>query len=131
VLAADTGSPKKAPAKNEAAKKKDKEPSAKAKELAAGLSTAQKTKLMGILNEGDDKTLASLPGVGPVRSVAIKAARPYAEPLGLFKAVGVGEGTFAQIINHAKADFPAPAPKAKRPSKKKESAKKAEEDAKK
>lgn len=116
----------KAEAKSKAPKP-PKEPTAEDQALAASLSAAQKTKLMSILNTGDDKALGALPGVGLVRGTAIKAKRPLAGPLDLLKVPGVGSATFKQVINHAKADFPTPAPKAKAPSKKKSAAKKGEE----
>jgi hypothetical protein len=133
IMAADPAPKKKADSAESAKKsKKEKAPSAEAQALSDSLSAAQKTKLLKLLNEGDDKALAALPGVGVVRAVAIKAARPFAAPTDLLKVVGIGDATFKEIIEHAKADFPPPAPKAKgKKGKGKGEAKKGEEEAKK
>lgn len=131
VLAADPVAPAATPKKETAAakakaekpkadkpkEKAPKEPSAKDKALADSLSAAQKTKLLDILNTGDEKAIIALPGVGVVRSVAIKASRPYKEPTDLLNVMGIGEATYAGIIKYAKADF-TEAPKTKAPAKK-------------
>lgn len=138
IIAADATAPKKEKdaAKTEAKAKTDKpkekapkEASAKDKALADSLSPAQKSKLMGIVNTGDEKELSSLPKVGPIRAAAIKAGRPFKEPTDLLNVMGIGEATFAAIVNHAKADFPAPEAKPK--AAKKDDTKKSDEKAKK
>ncbi|MCB1211739.1 MAG: helix-hairpin-helix domain-containing protein [Verrucomicrobiales bacterium] len=119
----------KAKAKTEASKPAaDDKPSAKATAAAATLTSSQKTKLMGILNEGDEKSLMSLPRIGEVKAAAIKKARPIKDPLDLLKVDGIGDETFGEIVAHAKAGFPEAAtpekPKAKAPSTKKGTTKK-------
>lgn len=119
--------PKKAPA-TEAAR-----PSAKIEAIAKTLTSAQRTKLLKILNEGDEKALLAIPGVGETRAAAIKKARPFADVTGVMKVEGVGDTTFAEMVAHAKAGFPdqkeaakpgATAEKEKAPTKKKAPAKK-------
>lgn len=131
TLAADSTKakePAKAEAKEKDAKAKpSKVASPEDQLLSSSLSSAQRTKLLIILNTGDDEALMALPSIGTVRAAAIKAARPFAQPTDLIPVAGIGRGTFKGIINHAKADFPAPAPKAKAPAKKKATPKKPEE----
>jgi DNA uptake protein ComE-like DNA-binding protein len=131
VMAAEDTAPKKekdaakTEAKPKAGKSKSKgpqAPSAADKALAESLSAAQKTKLMGLLNTGDDKELGTLPGVGLVRATAIKTARPLKEPTDLLNVTGIGPATYKNIINYAKADFVAPPPKTKGAAKKKKDA---------
>ena len=81
-------------------------PSAKSEAEAKSLTSAQKTKLMKVINEGDDKALLAVPGIGETRAAAIKKARPVAEVLDLLKIDGIGEGTFSEIIAYAKAGMP-------------------------
>jgi DNA uptake protein ComE-like DNA-binding protein len=109
--------PKKAPAA-EAAK-----PSAKVEAIAKTLTASQKTKLLALLNEGDDKELQTIPGVGETRAAAIKKARPFADVTNVVKVEGIGEATFAEMVAHAKAGFPQPEGKAEAPEKKKAPAK--------
>ena len=104
--------PKKKPAAAEkAAAPAEEKPSAKAEAEAKTLTAAQKTKLMKVINEGDDKALNSLPGVAETRAAAIKKARPVADVLDLLKVDGIGEGTFSEIIAYAKAGMPEAAKK--------------------
>lgn len=119
--------PKKAPAAEEA------KPSAKVEAIAKTLTAAQRTKLLNVLNEGDEKSLMAIPGVGETRAAAIKKARPFADVTGVMKVEGVGDTTFAEMVAHAKAGFPdkkeAAKPegeteKKKAPAKKKETPKK-------
>lgn len=95
---------KKAPAAK--AEAKEKAPSAEAVATAKTLTAPQKTKLLDILNKGDDKALQSLPGIGDVRAKSIVAARPIADPVDLVKVDGIGDATLAEIVAHAKAGFP-------------------------
>ena len=131
LMAAESTETKKETAKSEGAKKKAKGPPIDLQPLVDSLSAAQKTKLMSLVNEGDDKALATLPGIGPVRATAIKASRPFAAPLDILKVPGIGDTTLQAILNHAKADFPPAPPKTKGPGKKKEAAKKGESEEKK
>ncbi len=94
------GAPKKAPAAESA------KPTAKEEAIAKTLTPTQRTKLLGVLNEGDEKALMSLPGIGESRAKAIIKARPFAEVTDVVKVEGVGETTFAEMVAHAKAGFP-------------------------
>lgn len=94
--------------KSKKSEDKAEEPSAKVLAIAKTLTPTQKTKLMDIINKGDEKVLMSLPGIGEVRAAAIKKARPVEEPADLVKIEGIGEATFADIVAHAKAGFPQP-----------------------
>lgn len=125
VNAAEAPAKKKAAAKAEA---KEETPSAKAEAAAKSLTPAQQTKLLEIVNKGDDEALQSLPGIGPGKAKNIVKGRPFAEPVDLLKVDGIGDGIFTAIIDHAKAGFPVkekkePAkeaePKKKTPAKKK------------
>lgn len=122
-----------APTKKKAAPKEE-VPSAESQAAAKSLTPTQKTKLMDIINNGDEKALTSLPGIGPGRAKNIVKARPVAEPIDLLKVEGIGDATFASIVAHAKADFPVkekkktPAkPKGEEPKKKAPEKKKPEE----
>jgi len=103
---------KKSPAKKKtpAAEKKeapaDDKPSAKSEAAAKTLTAAQKTKLMKVINEGDDKSLIALPGIGETRAAAIKKARPVGDVLDLLKIEGIGDETFSDLVKYAKAGMP-------------------------
>lgn len=121
--------PKKAPAAEEA------KPSAKVEAIAKTLTASRRTKLLNLLNEGDEKALMAIPGIGETRAAAIKKARPFADVTGVMKVEGVGDTTFAEMVAHAKAGFPekkeaakpeAETEKKKAPAKKKETPKKKE-----
>jgi len=118
ALAIEAPEKKKEATKAEA--KKD-EPSAEAQVAAKSLTPDQTTKLLDIINKGDDEAVQSLPGIGETRAKALVKGRPFAEPLELLKVEGIGDATFARIIAHAKADFPVKEKKkkAKAPAKKK------------
>lgn len=118
LSAAETVAKKKAPAKTEA---KEEAPSAKAEAAAKSLTAAQKTKLLDLVNTGDDDALQSLPGIGPGKAKNIVKGRPYAEPVDLLKVDGIGDGTFEAIVKHAKDGFPEKLKK--EPAKDKEKAK--------
>ena len=96
--------PKKKPAAREAAQAEA--PSGKAQAIADSLTPAQKTKLLALLNEGDEKALTGLPGIGKTRAAAIQKARPLGDPVELVKVEGIGDATLADIVAHAKAGFP-------------------------
>lgn len=91
---------KKAPVAEEA------KPSAKIEAIAKTLTSAQRTKLLNVLNEGDKKALMNLPGIGETRAAAIEKARPFADVADVVKVEGVGETSFAEMVAHAKAGFP-------------------------
>ena len=74
--------------------------------LGADLSSSQRSKLMEILNKGDEAALTSLPGVGATRAKAIVKARPLKDLAALQSVDGMGEATVSDIVAHAKAGFP-------------------------
>lgn len=132
--AAETAPKKKSTAKSKAPAAAEAKPSAKVEAIAKTLTSSQKSKLLDLLNEGDEASLKTIPGVGETRAAAIKKARPFADVTGVVQVEGVGEGTFAEMVAHAKAGFPEPekkdskpeASKKKAPAKSKSSAKKKE-----
>ena len=103
-------------AKSEAKKaEKPASPSAskdEAEAITKTLTPAQKTKLLEIINKGDDAALTSLPGVGSRRAAAIKKARPFASPADLTSVKGISTAGLTDIVAHAKAGFPAASPEA-------------------
>lgn len=104
LMAAEKKStPTKKPAAAEKKPAAESKPSAKSESEAKSLTAAQKTKLLKVINEGDDKSLIALPGVGETRAAAIKKARPVAEVIDLLKIDGIGEGTFSEIVAYAKS----------------------------
>jgi len=72
---------------------------------SAKLTAAQKTKLLEILNTGDDKALNDLPGVGMIKSGHIKKARPFKGVNDLILVEGIGEKTFDEIVVWAEGGF--------------------------
>jgi hypothetical protein len=88
------------------AAEKTAKPSGRAQVAAKTLTPAERTRLLSILNEGDDQALQSLPGIGATRAVAIKKARPLTDPVALVKVEGIGDSTLVDIVAHAKAGFP-------------------------
>lgn len=74
--------------------------------IAQMLSQAQRSRLLDLLNKGRDDTLRALPGVGKSRLAAIKNARPYNDITEITLVPGVGEGTFIDLVKHARAGFP-------------------------
>jgi len=122
--AAETPAKKKAPTKAEA---KEKEPSTEAVATAKTLTPSQKTKLLDLLNKGDEAALESLPGIGPSRAKSIVKARPFSDPVDLVKVEGIGDVTLAEIVAHAKAGFPVEEKKKAEPKKKGAAKKKGEE----
>lgn len=114
LVAAEKKAPSKksAGAAGEAKKKNPSTPqSSKSEGAAESLNPSQKSKLMSIVNEGDQQALVSLPGIGEGRAEAIKKARPLKEPADLLKVEGIGEETLSEIVKHAKAGFPSAEPK--------------------
>ncbi|MGV3659531.1 MAG: ComEA family DNA-binding protein [Prosthecobacter sp.] len=105
-LFAAEATPKKKNAKPKAPAAEQEKPSAKMEALAKTLTAAEKTRLLALLNEGDEKALVAVSGVGETRAAAIKKARPFADVTDVMKVEGIGEGTFAEMVAHAKAGFP-------------------------
>lgn len=112
-------SAKKAPTKGSSAKKettksaenKDSDGGAemaKAEAITKDLTSSANSKLMDIVNNGDEKALTSLPGVGAAKAAAIKKGRPFTSPAELINVEGVGTGILEGIVKHAKAGFPEP-----------------------
>lgn len=79
--------------------------------IAQMLTPTQRMKLLDLLNKGRDDSLRSLPGVGETRLEAIKKVRPFNDITEVTRVPGVGEGTFIDIVKHAKAGFPKKASK--------------------
>ena len=79
--------------------------------IAQMLTATQRMKLLDLLNKGRDDSLRSLPGVGETRLEAIKKARPFNDITEVTRVPGVGEGTFIDLVKHAKAGFPKKAAK--------------------
>jgi DNA uptake protein ComE-like DNA-binding protein len=94
-----------APAKKKAVTKEE-VPSAEALVIVKALTPTQKTKLMDLINKGDNEALQTLPGIGPAKAKGIVKGRPFAGPADLVKVDGIGNGTLADIVAHAKAGFP-------------------------
>jgi DNA uptake protein ComE-like DNA-binding protein len=108
--AAQAPATKKKPAGEAAKKPEVKEAKAAGAEAEAATKTltpGQRTKLMEMLNKGDQGELMSLPGIGAGRAKAIQKARPLASPADLAGVEGVGVATLKEIVAHAKAGFPA------------------------
>lgn len=105
-----------APAKKKAGilglfKKEDKDPKpskTEAEDVTKSLTPAQRTKLLEIVNKGDEAALTALPGIGATKAAAIKKARPVAQPAQLIEVEGIGAATLNGLVAHAKAGFPAP-----------------------
>lgn len=108
LSAAETAPKKKSPAKPKAPATEEAKPSAKIDAIAKTLTASQRTKLLALLNDGDNAELMTIPGVGETRATAIKKARPFADVTNVLKVEGVGEATFAEMVAHAKAGFPQP-----------------------
>lgn len=106
--AAETAPKKKSPAKPKAPATEEAKPSAKVEAIAKTLTASQRTKLLALLNDGDEAALTTIPNVGETRAAAIKKARPFADVTNVVKVEGVGEATFAEMVAHAKAGFPQP-----------------------
>ena len=104
--AADTK--KKSPPKPKPAATETAKVPAKIEAIAKSLTTTQRGKLLDLLNKGDEPALVAIPGVGETRAAAIKKARPFNDVTDVAKVDGVGEGTFAEMVAHAKAGFPQP-----------------------
>jgi DNA uptake protein ComE-like DNA-binding protein len=77
---------------------------ANAKKSASALTPSKKKKLLEVLNTGDDKALRDLPGIGPVKAISVKKARPYKAVEDLVLVDGIGQATFDEIVKSAAAD---------------------------
>lgn len=75
---------------------------AEAKKIASKLTTTQKSKLLALLNDGDQDKLTGIEGIGESRSEAIKDARPLKRVEDLQKVKGVGLKTFSDVVDHGK-----------------------------
>ncbi|WP_395737518.1 ComEA family DNA-binding protein [Prosthecobacter sp.] len=87
-------------------------PSAKVEAVAKTMTADQKAQLLNLLNQGDDAALMAIPGIGEVRAAAIKKARPYSGVTDVLGVSGIGEGTFAGMVEYARAGFKKPEKKA-------------------
>ena len=94
---------------------------ANAKKSASTLTPSKKKKLLEVLNTGDDKALRDLPGIGPVKAISVKKARPYKAVEDLVLVEGIGQATFDEIVKSAagepKKAEEKPAPKEAEPKK--------------
>lgn len=90
-------------------------PSATVEALVKTLTEEQRTALLTLLNDGKPDALEAISGIGPARAAAIIQARPFAAVTDVMRVSVVGEGTFAKIIAHARAGFPAGGGGQKRP----------------
>jgi len=106
LTAAETAPKKKSTTKPKAPAAEAAQPSAKVEAVAKTLTASQKTKLLTLLNDGDEAALMTIPNVGKTRAAAIKKARPFADVTNVTKVEGIGEATFAEMVAHAKAGFP-------------------------
>jgi len=109
-----------------AKKKSSGKPSALVEAVAKTLTAPQRAQLLALLNEGDLAALMAIPGIGEVRALAIQQIRPLADVTNVVSADGIGEGTFAQMVDYAKQGFPQAEKRA--PSKKKSAPKKTDEE---
>lgn len=101
----NTSSSKTVPAKAAPAKEdKDKISSkqAGARELVSDLTTTQKSKMLILLNEGSPEELSVIRGVSKTRAAAIEKARPFKTVDQVILVSGIGKGTFAEMIGHAR-----------------------------
>ncbi len=73
-----------------------------AKKKTSSLTTSQKSKLLDLLNEGTGRELDAIKGIAKVRSESIIKARPFRAIDELILVKGIGETTFARVIEHAK-----------------------------
>ena len=117
-FAAEKASSKKKSPAAESSKKasgetSEKKISAASQKAADSLTSAESSKLLEIINKGEDKELTSLPGIGSTRAAALRKARPLKTATDLLSVEGIGETSFAQIVAHAKAGFPAESPEKK------------------
>lgn len=76
---------------------------AEAKEMVSDLTTTQKKKLLGLLNDGDAEDLTAITGVGEVRAKTIIKARPYKSIEDLRSVEGVGSKVFGDVVAYGKA----------------------------
>lgn len=97
-----TTTKKTAAASKEKDEGKDSKEDAAAKKMVADLTSAQKEKLLALLNKGDAKELAEISGVGKVRGEAIAKARPFESLEDVRKVKGVGDKVFADVVGYGK-----------------------------
>lgn len=74
-----------------------------ASDLVSDLTTTQKSKMLTLLNEGTRQDLSAIKGISETRGTAIEKARPYDSIDEVILVKGIGEGTFSEIISHARS----------------------------
>ena len=74
-----------------------------ARKLVTDLTTTQKSKMLTLLNKGSAKDLSVIKGVSKTRGGAIEKARPFDSIDEVILVKGIGTGTFAEIISHARS----------------------------
>ena len=87
---------------SEKAKSADEKKVEAAKKITGDLTPTQEKKLLEILNEGDEKAITALPGLGESRAKALMKKRPIKDPAELILIDGIGEGTLKDIVAHMK-----------------------------
>ena len=92
-------------AKTAKTKKAERIPAAQAgaRKLVSDLTTTQKAKMLTLLNEGSAGDLSLIKGVSETRGAAIEKARPFETLDEVILVNGIGKGTFAEIISHARS----------------------------
>ncbi len=74
----------------------------KAAAWVKALSSAKRTKLLGLLNKGKVEDFKDFPGVGPAKFTNMKKGRPFKTVDALANINGFGEATFKALVDHAK-----------------------------
>lgn len=74
----------------------------KAEASVKQMKSAERTKLLKLLNSGNTRSLQKIRGIGKVRASYIVKGRPYRTLDAVVDITGIGEKTFANIIKHAK-----------------------------
>lgn len=73
-----------------------------ARKLIAELTTTQKSKLLTLLNEGEEKDLSAIKGIAEARATSLMKARPFKDVAQVIHVAGFGEATFARVVEHGK-----------------------------
>lgn len=81
------------------------------KKESAALTPDQASKFLQLLNQGDDKGLQEIKGIGKARAAAIIAKRPYATVEDLAKVESINSSAYPAIITFAKGEQLPAAPK--------------------
>ena len=82
----------------------DKELQADAKKQADTLTASQKSKLLDLVNKGDEKAIQEINGLGEVKAKSFIAKRPFTAVEDVVMVDGIGIGTFGNIITFAKGE---------------------------